>query len=139
MSASRMLGVVALILGAAAPFAGSPYRSLKGPVDVRGLSAVVAREEDSVDAQQLARWIRDREPGLRVIDLRSEVEYSNYRIPGAEHAEIASIDLVAKSKTGWVVIYSEGDAQAAQTWVFLRAMGLHHVFFLRGGLRELVQ
>jgi hypothetical protein len=34
------------------------------------------------------------------------------------------------------VLYSDGGAHAAQGWVFLRALGLRRVYFLRGGLYE---
>jgi 3-mercaptopyruvate sulfurtransferase SseA len=34
------------------------------------------------------------------------------------------------------VLVSDGGAHAAQGWVFLRALGIAHVYFLRGGLGE---
>jgi rhodanese-related sulfurtransferase len=134
VSAPRLLALAALVLGVAAPFAGNPYRPLQAVVDVRELANAANRGEDQIDARLLARWIRKREPGLRLFDLRSESDYSSYHIPGAERLDIAAIDRTAISATDLIVTYSDSTAQAAQAWVFLRAMGLHDVYFLRSGL-----
>jgi rhodanese-related sulfurtransferase len=134
VNAPRLLGLAALVLGAAAPFAGSPYRPVQAPVDVRELAEAVVRGEDRIEPLLLARWIRQREPGLRIFDLRSESDYSNYHIPGAEHLDITAIDRTRISATDRVVTYSDSAAQSAQAWVFLRALGLQDVHFLRSGL-----
>ncbi|QBB71087.1 rhodanese-like domain-containing protein [Pseudolysobacter antarcticus] len=136
MSAARTLGIAALALGVAAPFAGNPYRTAPGRIDVAELAGIVAREEDHVDAVQLANWIRERKSGLRVIDVRSPAEYQTYAIPGAENHPIATIDQNIFSDRDVLVLYSEGGAHAAQAWVFLRALGLRHVYFLRGGMQD---
>lgn len=136
MNAARALGLTAFALGAAAPFAGSPHRAATGSLDVAELAALVAREKDHVDALDLARWIRERRPGLRVVDLRPLADYERYRIPGAIHLDITGIDGHPFSADETIVLVSEGGAHAAQAWVFLRAMGLRDVFFLRGGLYD---
>jgi len=129
MSTARRLGV-------AAPFAGSPYRSARGQVDVTELAGIVARQEDHVTAQQLAGWIRDGRPRLRVIDVRSAAEFAAYRIPGAENIPIADIARAHFASDDLLVLYSEGGAHAAQAWVFLRALGLREVYFVSGGLQD---
>ena len=136
MSAARTFGIAALSLGVAAPFAGNPYRTTPGQIDVTELAGIVAREEDHVDAVELASWIRQRKPGLRVIDVRSAAEYQTYAIPGAENHPIATIGQSTFSDRDVLVLYSEGGAHAAQAWVFLRALGLYQVYFLRGGLQD---
>jgi rhodanese-related sulfurtransferase/uncharacterized membrane protein YedE/YeeE len=130
----RTLGIVAIALGALAAFAGSPYTQ---KLDVRQLAGEVTREEDHVTATELATWIHDRKPGLRIIDLRSEAEFDQYHIPTAESVPLDALltkTQFAKSET--IVLVSDGGAHAAQGWVFLRALGHEHVHFLRGGLGE---
>ena len=87
----RILAGAALLLGAMAPFAGSPS-SMK-----------------EVSALELATWIKDHKPGLRIVDTRSEEEFEDYHIPGAVHE--------AAIKKPQIVIYAGSD-----------------VFVLRGGM-----
>jgi rhodanese-related sulfurtransferase len=130
----RALGSVAILLGALAAFAGSPYRET---LDVQQLASEVTREEDHVTAIELATWIKDRKPGLRVLDLRSESEFDEYHVPGAENVTLDALLTTNRyASTDTLVLISDGGAHAAQGWVFLRALGYRHVYFLRGGLGE---
>jgi rhodanese-related sulfurtransferase len=131
-----MLARVAAGLGALAAVAGSPYVSERGNVDVSALARVVQREDDHVTAMDLARWIKERQRALRVIDVRSPEEYEAYHVPTAERIPIDSLPLTKFKRSETIVLYSEGGAHAAQGWVFLRAMGYDSVYFLRGGLYE---
>jgi rhodanese-related sulfurtransferase len=133
---ARGLGLGALALALLAPFAGSPYAARHATIDVASLAATVAREEDHVTALELAQWIKDRRPGLRVVDVRSAAEYAAYHVPRAEHLSLDSLANVSFRGDETIVLYSEGGAHAAQAWVFLRALGYKRVFFLRGGVYE---
>jgi rhodanese-related sulfurtransferase len=62
----RTLGAVAAILGVLALFAGKP-------------PAI-----QSVEPVELAEWIRDRKPNLRVVDTRTETAFDEYHLPRAE-------------------------------------------------------
>lgn len=132
----RVLAVAALLLGALAPFAGSPYRVPRGAINVRELAGQVSREEDHVTALELAAWIKDRKPGLRVIDLRPEKEFEEYHLPRAEWMTFEQLLSAHFAKDETVVLISDGGAHAAQGWVFLRALGHEQVYFLRGGVGE---
>ena len=133
---ARWLGRGALALAILAPFAGSPYAARHASIDVPSLARMVAREEDHVTALELAQWIKDRRPGLRIIDVRSPEEYAAYHVPRAERVALDSLASAAFRKDETIVVYSEGGAHAAQAWVFLRALGYDKVFFLRGGVYE---
>jgi rhodanese-related sulfurtransferase len=135
----RVLAGAALVLGAIAPFAGSPYPSPSMRADVRSLAAEVMREEDHVTAIELAAWIRDRQAGLRVVDLRSPEEFDEYHVPGAEQMSLDSLVRARFQPGETIVLYSQGGAHSAQGWVFLRAAGHEHVYFLRGGLDEWIE
>jgi rhodanese-related sulfurtransferase len=130
----RALGGVALVLGVAAAFVGSPTAGAR--VDVGALARQIEREEDHVTALELAAWIRDRKPGLRVLDVRSDSEYAAYHVPSAVRLPLVSIDTMTPRAGETLVLYSEGGAHAAQAWVLLRAAGFDHVYFLRGGLLD---
>lgn len=133
---TRGLGAAALALGLLAPLAGSPYKANHAAIDVPALARAVAREEDHVTALELAQWIKDRRPGLRVLDVRSSEEYERYHLPTAERLALDSLATTPFRVDDTLVLYSEGGAHAAQAWVLLRALGYRNVYFLRGGLYE---
>ncbi len=135
-SAPRGLAVVASFLAVTAAFAGSPYAANHGHIDVSALAHAVQQEDDHVDAIELARWIKERRAGLRVIDVRTDQEFEAYHVPTAERIPLDSIPTTPFGANDTIVLYSEGGAHAAQAWVFLRALGYDHVYFLRGGLYE---
>jgi rhodanese-related sulfurtransferase len=130
-----VLGGIALVLGALAVVAGSPNRR-GSSLDVIQLAKAVEGEEDHVTAVELARWIRDRKPDLRIIDIRDSADFDSYHIPGAERFSLEDLSTRGFDPEETLVLYSGGGAHAAQGWVFLRARGLRNVFFLRGGLDE---
>src|SRR5687767_3149166 len=111
-TAQRALAAGALALGALAMFAGEPTRATRGSVDVVALARVVEREGDHVSAIELARLIRDRTPHLRVIDLRSDEDYREYRIPGAEHMSLSDLATRYFDRGSTIVLYSEGGTHA---------------------------
>jgi len=132
----RALAVAAVVGGALAIVAGSPTRATRGSVDVTELARVVEHEEDHVTAVELARWIRDDKPRLRVLDIRSDSEFADFHIPGATRVPLAEIARMPLDSAATYVLYSEGGTHAAQGWFLLRARGVTNVFFLRGGLYE---
>ena len=141
----RWLAGAAALAGALAPLAGSPQGragsvaapgAAPGSIDVAELVRLVADQEDHVPAIELARWIRARRPGLRVIDVRSAMEFQIFHLPGAEHIALEALADTRFGRDETVVLYSEAGIHGAQAWVFLRALGHRRVFFLRGGLRE---
>jgi rhodanese-related sulfurtransferase len=132
----RILAAAALGLGLLAAFAGNPDFASSARVDVRALARNVESEEDHVTAIELAQWIKDRRPGLRVVDVRPADEFDAYHIPTAEDIPLDKLVDTPFRKAETIVLYSGGGAHAAQGWVFLRALGLPHVYFLRDGLTE---
>jgi rhodanese-related sulfurtransferase len=127
---------VALVLGLAAAIAGTPDRARNARLDVESLARAVEHEDDHVTAIELAEWIRERRPGLRVVDIRSSGEFDALHIPTAEQIPLSDLSKTPFRRDETIVLYSEGGAHAGQGWVFLRALGYTQVYFLRGGLRE---
>ena len=132
----RALAIAAIVGGALAVVAGSPTRATRGSVDVTELARIVEHEEDHVTAVELARWIRDDKPRLRVLDVRADSEFADFHIPGARRVPLAEIARMPLDSSATYVLYSEGGTHAAQGWFLLRARGVKNVFFLRGGLYE---
>jgi rhodanese-related sulfurtransferase/uncharacterized membrane protein YedE/YeeE len=122
--------------GALAPLAGNPYVTRQASIDVTSLASDVASERDHVGAVDVAEWIKDRKPDLHIIDVRSAAEFDEYHLPTAENVPIENLPSATLPRADTLVLYSEGGAHAAQAWVFLRALGYSHVFFLRGGVEE---
>ena len=120
----RVLAAIALTAGVLAAFG-------ERRMDVETLATQVAREEDHVTALELAQWLRDRRPALRIIDLGDPSG-----IPRAERIDLQTLVKTPFRGDETIVLVSGGGGHAAQAWVFLRARGLRHVYFLRGGADE---
>ena len=130
----RLLAAAAAVLGALALAAGGTGASRQ--VDVAALAREVEAEADHVTARELAAWIRDGRPNLRIIDVRAPAEFAEYSIPTAENRSLTALTRGAFRPDETVVLYSEGGAHAAQGWFLLRARGVERVYFLREGLYE---
>lgn len=106
------------------------------PSQLATIGREIAEESDHVDALQLATWIRDARPGLRILDVRERLDDDStlYAIPGAERVALGDVADLTIAPNEHVVLYSDGGAHAAQAWVILRARGFHNVHVLRDGL-----
>ena len=130
------LGLAPLGLGLAAAFAGSPYRHRPGQIDIGRATAAIEAGDDHVTALELAAWIRDRKPGLRVIDVRPAAEFAAYAIPTAENIPLEPLMRTTFQPHEVIVLYSEGGAHAGQAWVLLRTLGVFNAYFIAGGLAD---
>jgi rhodanese-related sulfurtransferase len=129
----RILAGIAAILALGAALTGNSSSSRP---DIAALAKQIEREDDHVTALELAQWIKDRKPGLRVIDIRSDSEFTEMHIPGAERLPLEKLASLKPKGDETLVLYSEGGAHAAQGWVLLRSAGFEKVYFLKGGLLD---
>lgn len=136
MTVTRRLGIGALALGVAAPFVGSPHRPSRGALDLDAVARAINDGSDHVGARQLALWIRDRRPGLRVIDVRPSAAFADYAIPTAENVPVERLAHLSVAPGEHLVLYSEEGAHAGQAWVMLRALGVDDAVFIPGGLAD---
>ena len=132
----RILAAIALGLGSLAVVAGSPRRETNARIDVEQLARIVESEDDHVTALELAEWIKEGRPNLRIVDVRDSASYESYHLPRAERIALRELSTARFGKSETIVLYSDGGAHAAQGWVFLRALGFERVYFLRGGVLE---
>jgi rhodanese-related sulfurtransferase len=136
MKPTHALGALAAVLALLAAVVGTSHRNAAGQLDVAALAGEIEHESDHVTAIDLAQWIRDRKPGLRVIDVRSDSEFADFHIATAEHIPLTALAKLQPGGDETLVLYSEGGAHAAQGWVLLRSLGFQKVYFLRGGLLD---
>ena len=113
---------------------GEPHSAPRDRVDVTTAARTIEDDEHQITALELARLIRDRTPGLRVIDLRTNDEPDMYRIPGAERITLADLGRTSFGNDAIVVLYADGSGGAAQGAALLRARGIERASFLRGGV-----
>jgi len=109
----RGLAIAAAILGVLALFdaPASRWRSSR-----RAAGATL----HTIAPVELAEWIRDRKPDLRVIDLRSEEAFEEYHLPRAERFDSIA---AAHLKSNETIVLVDG------------AVGERNVYVLRGGVR----
>ncbi|MEO8337304.1 MAG: rhodanese-like domain-containing protein [bacterium] len=132
----RALGLLAVLLALSAAVVGNSRRTTAAGIDVASLAQQIEHEDDHVTALELAQWIKDRKPGLRVLDIRPDSEFEAYHIPSAERVPLNDVARMTPKGDETLVLYSEGGAHAAQGWVLLRSVGFTKVYFLRGGLLD---
>ena len=120
------LAGTALVLGALAAASGEVS------------SREAERHPDEVTALELARWIRDARPGLRVIDLRNAESFEAFSIPGADR--MSSDDLVRArwEPNATVVVYADSALAAQRAHETLRTAGVRDAWVLNGGVGEWV-
>jgi rhodanese-related sulfurtransferase len=133
---TRRAAILLVSLGLLAAFAGSPYQGTRYRVDAKELARIVEGEVDHVSPEILADWIIQGKADFRLIDLRTEVGYSAYHIPGAEHVTLTALPEYGLTKNEKIVLYSAGGIHSAQAWFLLKAKGYEGVYLLRGGLEE---
>ena len=87
-----------------------------------------------ISALQLAQWIRDGLPGLRVLDLRDSSAFATRHIPSAESVELLALPSVPPKPGETLVIYSDDGLRDAQGVAWLAAIGHRRVHVVRGGM-----
>lgn len=132
----KTLAVAAIAAALLAAVAGSPAPGTEAARDAAALARAIANEEDHVTALELARWIRDRRPRLRIVDLRPAADFQEFRIPRAERIALEDLPARRFAADESIVLISGGGTHAGQAWVLLRAAGHRDVWFLRGGMAE---
>jgi rhodanese-related sulfurtransferase len=90
---------------------------------------VPAPAADEISATDLALWIRDRRPGLLIVDARKAEAFDQDRLPGARLLEDVGADALASADT--IVVYSDTGAGAG---ILSRLAGVPHALRLHGGI-----
>ena len=138
----RGLGAAAAVLAALAFVVGAPARSERAA----SVTMVSAATRDALDgppaeptvhhltALQLAAWIRDGKPGLRVLDLRDSLAFGKRHIPSAESFELTGLSTVLPRPDETVVVYSDDDLRDVQGVAWLVGVGHRRLHVVQGGM-----
>ncbi|MDZ4202354.1 MAG: rhodanese-like domain-containing protein [Gallionella sp.] len=94
-----------------------------------------------IDAPELARWVNDNDPQLRIIDVRQMQEIAMGTVPQAEALPLHTLPekLNELSKDEKLVIVCRSGARSAQACLFLQQQGFSDVYNLRGGMMGWMQ
>jgi len=119
-----ILAAVALLLGLAAAVAGDPYAPGAAP------PPPAAR----VSAVDVAEWIRDRRPGLRIVDLRPTIEFDDFHLPLAEQIDPEDLGASGLQPGETVVVYAGPGDGAVRAWRTLDGVGFQGAYYLEDGV-----
>jgi rhodanese-related sulfurtransferase len=128
------LAIIALTLATLALVAGSPYEKKSRPEIPPLLASLMPAPVARLEVTTLAEWIRDRKPGLRIIDLRSTEDFELFHIPTATHTPLRELTSPDFSTVGVTVLYGASEEQTLRGVVVLRALGIEPVHYLDDGV-----
>jgi uncharacterized membrane protein YedE/YeeE len=109
-------GLVVSVLILAAFFVPLPRERVR-EAGVRGVIAVIAiitafagspYMTRYVDPLQLASWIKDRKPGLEIVDTRSPQEFATVHVPGSQNVKSEPRDAIVVRADGGVYLLRGG-------------------------------
>jgi rhodanese-related sulfurtransferase/uncharacterized membrane protein YedE/YeeE len=101
------------------------------------LLSLIATGRDHMEPEELADRLMAEEPGLMVVDIRTEREYQAFHIRGAVNVQLPMLpDYLAPYKNrSLIVLYSNGMIHPAQARDSLSRQGFTNVYFLTNGLQ----
>jgi len=94
-----------------------------------------------VDAPELATWVKEKHPNMRVIDVRGMGEIAAGTVTGAEAIPLHTLPVRVGefSRDEKLVFICRSGARSAQACMFLQQQGYENVYNLRGGMIGWVQ
>lgn len=92
-----------------------------------------------ITPEVVADMIVNKDPSLRLIDVRSQDEFEKFSLPGAINVPLA--DLLSEDYSNLLnqdakmnVLYSNGTLAANEAWMITRQLGYSNNYVLEGGL-----
>ncbi|RKY98583.1 MAG: hypothetical protein DRQ13_03390 [Ignavibacteriae bacterium] len=131
----KRVGIIAIILGFIAIFAGSPYDRSTTRVNIKELTKISLAEDHSINVDDLADWIIKGKYDYRLVDLRDTEIYNKYNIPGSENIPIRELFNSDLMRNENIILYSDDEAVSSQGWFLLKADKYKTVFILEGGMK----
>jgi rhodanese-related sulfurtransferase len=92
-----------------------------------------------VSPDVVADMMVQKDPSLRLIDVRTPEEFDSYSMPGAINIPLSSLlsdeyTDILNQEAYMNVFYSNGSVYANQAWMITRQLGYENNFVLEGGL-----
>ena len=132
----KRMGILAIILGVLAVFAGSPYQRATAKVNIKEIAMIPEKDISAVEVDQLADWIIKGKSDYRLVDLRDLDSIESYNIPTSECIPVSQLldsDLMRNEK---IILYGNDDKAASQAWFILKAVEFKGVYLLEGGMES---
>ena len=94
-----------------------------------------------IDAPELAAWVKDKQPNMRVIDVRGMGEIASGTVSGAEAVPLHTLPVKVNEfkRDEKLVFICRSGARSAQACMFLQQQGYENVYNLRGGMMGWMQ
>lgn len=131
----KRLGLLAVLLGFIAIFAGSPFDRVETKINAKEMSMLSVDEITNVNVEQLADDIIKSKFNFRLIDLRKSDEYAKYNIPSSENIPVDRLLKSDLARNDNILLYSDNDFETAQAWFLLKSNNFKGVSVLKGGLK----
>jgi sulfur-carrier protein adenylyltransferase/sulfurtransferase len=126
--------VLGLIIAAVPQNSTSPYK-----LSAEELLSEVNSRERFIQPDAVAEMIINRDPSIRLIDVRSSDQFDSYSLTGAVNVPLANLladdyrDLLDQDiKIN--IFYSNGTISANEAWLLTRQLGYKNNYVLEGGL-----
>ena len=89
-----------------------------------------------IDAPELATWVQEKHPNMRVIDVRGMGEIASGTVAGAEAIPLHTLPIKINelNRDEKLVFICRSGARSAQACMFLQQQGYENVYNLRGGM-----
>ena len=132
----KRLGLLAILLGFIAIFAGSPFDKVETKINAKQMAMISVDEITNVQVEQLADDIIKGKYHYRLIDLRKSEEFAKYNIPSSENIQVDQILKSDLARNNNILLYSDNDFETAQAWFLLKSNNFKGVSVLNGGLKS---
>jgi rhodanese-related sulfurtransferase len=125
---------MALIIAAVPQNKTKPYKLTANEL----LEKAIAYEQ-FVHPDQVAAMLIEKDPTIRLIDVRTPDEYDKFSLPGAINIPLS--DLLSSEYTDILdqdlkmnILYSNGSLKANEAWMIIRQLGYKNNYVLQGGM-----
>ncbi len=101
----------------------------------------LADNERYASTDQVADWLINKDPSLRLVDVRDQEAYAAFTLPGAVNIPLDKILTLENQELMdceryTVVFFSNDDLTAEQAWQLSRRNGCKSAYVMQGGLNE---
>ncbi|MEE9431738.1 MAG: rhodanese-like domain-containing protein [Melioribacteraceae bacterium] len=134
MPPRKRIGLIAILLGIIAIFAGDPTSKARTTIDAKEIALLSDSDIMEVHTDELADWIIKGKFDYRLIDLRNKGEFDKYNIPSSECLlvnQLLTSDLARNEK---ILLYGDSERTSSQAWFLLKAAKYKSVSILKNGI-----
>jgi rhodanese-related sulfurtransferase len=123
---------------------GCSSRNNAGDITPAQLMMELNEGHHLTDAIQVAHWIIDKHPTLKLVDVRSNAEFEKFTLPGSINIPISEMQSALNQQLPdcdkqMLVFFSNDDLYAEQAWIVLRQLGCKNNLVLKGGLNAWIE